>query len=154
MVREDEDIILVLAPGQLDEAIRDLVRVGLDRIVGWYDAAKFAELVSAGAEMEQLAEVSIEEGRALVESGAVNLLDVRRTVEFAAGHIAGAQNIAHTRLDARLSEVPRDKPLLVNCQLGGRSARACALLQKHGYNVTNLAGGYAAWAKKQMACTT
>ena len=53
--------------------------------------------------------------------------------------------IAHTRLDSRLAEVPKDRHILVNCKSGGRSARACALLQKHGYEVTNLAGGFTAW---------
>jgi rhodanese-related sulfurtransferase len=33
----------------------------------------------------------------------------------------------------------------VNCRSGARSARACSLLQKHGYRVTNLAGGMLAW---------
>ena len=72
------------------------------------------------------------------------VLDVRRQAEFREGHIAGAPNIAHTRLLSRLTEVPKDRPILVNCQGGVRSARACSLLQKHGYSVTNLAGGFGA----------
>ncbi|MFM7260387.1 MAG: rhodanese-like domain-containing protein [bacterium] len=89
------------------------------------------------------------------------VLDVRRRVEFAQGNIAGACNIAHTRLLGKLAEIPRDRPILVHCQLGGRSARAAALLAKHGHRVTNLAGGFAAWkshtsevAAKKAACGT
>ncbi len=73
------------------------------------------------------------------------VLDVRRATEFAQGHIDGAMNITHTRLRSRLGEVPRDRPVLVNCRSGARSARACSLLQRHGYSCTNLAGGMLAW---------
>jgi len=41
--------------------------------------------------------------------------------------------------------VPKDKPILVNCLAGSRSARASSLLQRNGYDVTNLAGGMNAW---------
>jgi hydroxyacylglutathione hydrolase len=43
--------------------------------------------------------------------------------------------------------VPKDREILVHCQGGVRSARACALLERHGYHVTNMAGGYGAYAK-------
>ncbi|MFT3685270.1 MAG: rhodanese-like domain-containing protein [Phycisphaerales bacterium] len=75
------------------------------------------------------------------------MLDTRRRAELAQGFIPGAMNVAHTRLLANMAGVPKDRPVLVNCQGGVRSARACSLLQKHGYKVTNLAGGFAAWAK-------
>ncbi len=78
------------------------------------------------------------------------LLDVRRAAEFEEGHIAGAHNIAHTRLLSRIEEVPRTKRVLVNCRSGGRSARACALLQRHGYEVTNLGGGMLAWDRSHQ----
>ncbi len=57
-------------------------------------------------------------------------------------------DIPHTRLLARMNEIPRDKPLLVHCFGGGRSARACALLQKNGFDVMNLAGGFTAWRQR------
>jgi hydroxyacylglutathione hydrolase len=57
----------------------------------------------------------------------------------------GAINVAHTRLAARLAEVPKDRHLLVNCRTGKRSARASSFLQRLGYEVTNLEGGILAW---------
>jgi adenylyltransferase/sulfurtransferase len=44
-----------------------------------------------------------------------------------------------------LSEVPQDRPVLVHCRSGARSARATALLRRHGFNATNMVGGYLAW---------
>jgi hydroxyacylglutathione hydrolase len=92
-------------------------------------------------------EVGVREAAAMIETKRPFVLDARRQTEFVEGHIEGASNISHTRLLARLKEVPRDRPILVNCRSGGRSARACSLLQKHGYDATNLAGGYLAWEK-------
>jgi len=145
MVNDDADIFLVILPERLDEAIRGLIRVGLDRIVGWLPPSTLQEYSRAGGQLVTTMETDVGEAQRLVGNPETFILDVRGRGEFARGHIPKAHNIAHTRLAARLSEVPKDKRILVNCQSGGRSARACALLQKQGYNVINLAGGMLGW---------
>jgi rhodanese-related sulfurtransferase len=87
--------------------------------------------------------VSGAEGRALVGAGAT-LLDVRSPAEFAAGHLDGAVLVPVDELGARLAEVPRDRPVVVYCRSGGRSARAAALLAAAGYEVHDL-GAMASW---------
>ncbi|MGE0480841.1 MAG: rhodanese-like domain-containing protein [Phycisphaerae bacterium] len=148
MVREDEEIYLVIDPARLEEAIRDLIRVGLDRIKGWCPAA---EVAAAGAPLATIREIDAQAADALVRGGRVRVLDVRRATEFDEGHIPSATNIAHTRLAARMNETPRDKPLLVHCRSGARSARACAFLQRAGLEVMNLAGGMLAWDERRPA---
>lgn len=143
MVGENEEIVLVVTAGQLETAIRDLVRIGLDRIVGWAAPEQIAELRGLGVHLAETPEIDITAARR--RGGEFAVLDVRRAAEYAEGHIAGSLNIAHTRLAAHLDRVPRDRPLLVQCRSGGRSARACALLERRGYRVTNLAGGMLAW---------
>jgi hydroxyacylglutathione hydrolase len=145
MIGEDEPIVLIVEPDRLDEAVRALIRVGLDRFEGWFDASRVEELPGAGVRLVPTREVSVTEARALLEGGRHAVLDVRRKSEYDEGHLAGAINIAHTRLRARLEEVPRDRPILVHCRSGARSARSVALLQRHGYDVVNLAGGMLAW---------
>ena len=125
--------------------VRDLIRVGLDRFCGWCDAGTLDAFVAAGGRLLSTPEVSVQQARVMLDTSTPFLLDVRRKTEFIEGHIAGATNIAHTRLLSRLAEVPRDTPILVNCRSGARSSRACSLLQRHGYEVTNLAGGMLAW---------
>lgn len=147
MLREDEDIYLIAEPARIEEALRDLVRVGLDRIVGWFPAAEIGTFEGNGRSLARVREISVEEAAELQRSGRANVLDVRRATEFSDGHLPGAKNIAHTRLAGRISEVPRDRPLVVNCQGGTRSARAVALLQRSGFEVMNLKGGFAAWEK-------
>jgi hydroxyacylglutathione hydrolase len=145
LIDEHDVIHLIIEPSRVDEAVRDLIRVGLDKFCGWYDASKLDQFVAAGGTLVPTAEVTVSDARVLLDTTKPFVLDVRRKTEFAEGHIAGATNIAHTRLLSRLAEVPKDRPILVNCRSGARSARACSLLQRHGYEVTNLAGGMLAW---------
>jgi hydroxyacylglutathione hydrolase len=128
----------------LDEAIRDLIRVGLDNIKGWCPASEVGVMPG----LATIDEVDVDEAvSALVESHQVKVLDVRRQTEFAGGHLPGAVNVAHTRLAGRMDEVPEGGRLLVNCRSGARSARASAYLKRAGYDVVNLKGGMLAWEK-------
>ncbi|MBL9001989.1 MAG: MBL fold metallo-hydrolase [Phycisphaerae bacterium] len=145
LVGEDEPIVLIVEPGRVEEAVRDLIRVGLDNILGWFDANQIEVYAAANGKLVPTAEKTVGEAEVLLASGRTFVLDVRRATEFREGHIPGATNIAHTRLLSRLAEVPKDRHILVNCRSGGRSSRACSLLQKHGYECTNLAGGMLAW---------
>jgi rhodanese-related sulfurtransferase len=73
------------------------------------------------------------------------LLDVRTPEEFASGSIPGALNISVQELSARLSEVPRDVPVIVYCRSGNRSAQALALLTEAGYTQVYDLGGISEW---------
>jgi hydroxyacylglutathione hydrolase len=147
LVAEDEPIVLIVEPSRVDEAVRDLIRVGLDRIVGWFDVSTMGALTAAGGTNATIDERTPEAARVMIDTVRPFVLDVRRKTEFEEGHIDGATNIAHTRLLSRLAEVPRDRPVLVNCRSGARSARACSLLRRHGYDCTNVAGGFLGWQK-------
>jgi rhodanese-related sulfurtransferase len=74
------------------------------------------------------------------------LLDVREPEEYLQGHVPGAINIPQAELASRLHELPRDKRLLVICQLGLRSLRAAQFLRQQGWqDVATVTGGTAAW---------
>lgn len=75
-----------------------------------------------------------------------HLLDVREDDEWAAGHAPGAQHLPMTEVPARLDEVPTDRPVVVVCRSGVRSARVVLFLRNHGLdNVHNLDGGMQDW---------
>ncbi|MEZ5322724.1 MAG: rhodanese-like domain-containing protein [Microthrixaceae bacterium] len=80
-------------------------------------------------------------------SGAATVIDVRETDEYNAGHVPGATNLPLSTLAERSAEVPTDRPVLVICQKGGRSMRACEHLVQFGCDVTNVAGGTGAWVE-------
>ena len=74
------------------------------------------------------------------------LLDVRGFDEFAAGHADGAACIPLPDLERRAGDLPTDRPVLVMCQSGGRSALAAERLRALGMdNITDVAGGFSAW---------
>ena len=145
MVTENEDIVLIVAPERLDEAVRDLVHIGLDRVVGWCEPESIAGLAAKGVRLVPSREMGVPEVQKLIAQG-LPVLDVRRAAENAQVRIAGSLNISHTRLLGRLEEVPRGE-VVVHCLAGGRSARACALLERRGDRPINLAGGISAWEK-------
>ncbi|HPF38471.1 MAG TPA: MBL fold metallo-hydrolase [Phycisphaerae bacterium] len=147
MVRDTDEIYLIIEENQLEEAVRDLIRVGLDHIRGWFDPADVRQYADTAHTLAVIEEVSVEQAIGLVESKQVQVLDVRRATEFAGGHLPNATNVAHTRLAARMDEVPRNSRLLVNCRSGARSARATAFLKREGLDVINLKGGMIAWEK-------
>lgn len=81
------------------------------------------------------------------------VLDVRDDAEFASGHIAEAKHIALANLAERLSELKKykDKAVLVNCQRGVRSVKACDILRKAEFTqIHNLQGGLDAWTAAKL----
>lgn len=84
------------------------------------------------------------------------VLDVREDKEWAEGHIPRAKHIPLGKLGERLDDLEKfkDKPVLVNCRSGMRSASACKQLKKAGFTtVYNLAGGIIAWEKANLPLT-
>jgi len=81
------------------------------------------------------------------------ILDVREQDEFKAGHLLNAKSIPLGKLRDRIGELERyrEKPIVVVCRSGQRSATACALLDKEGFSqVYNLSGGVTAWQKSSL----
>lgn len=81
------------------------------------------------------------------------VIDVRDAGEYAAGHLLNSQHIPLGELEKRLGELDKlkDKPVILNCQSGNRSASACDILRKAGFTqVHNLDGGIAAWEQAGM----
>lgn len=81
------------------------------------------------------------------------VVDVREATEYAQGHIADAKHIPLAQLGERLKELARykEKPVLVHCQGGVRSAKACDLLAKQGFTkLYNLQGGINAWQQAKL----
>ncbi|PKL22927.1 MAG: pyridine nucleotide-disulfide oxidoreductase [Spirochaetae bacterium HGW-Spirochaetae-4] len=73
-------------------------------------------------------------------------LDVRTAEEFDLGAIPGAVNIPHTEIRSRLSEIPKDRPIVVYCAIGLRGYLAERMLRQHGFaDIYNLTGGYRTW---------
>lgn len=100
--------------------------------------------------MNELPEVDITEAQKRVSAGAL-LIDVREQNEYDEVRIPGSTLLPLSELTARFEELPKDKPLIMQCRSGGRSGQATQYLLDNGYtDVVNMAGGILAWAEADM----
>ena len=86
----------------------------------------------------------------------VRLIDVRTPEEFAEGHLRGAVNhdwYDSTFVDKVSSAYDKSAPLYIYCRSGKRASEAAAALDKAGFEVFNLKGGYLAWTGAGMPVT-
>lgn len=76
----------------------------------------------------------------------LQIIDVREEYEFEEGYIPGAKLIPIGQLTSRMNEIDKNKPVLVYCAVGSRSASAAEALAQSGYTqVYNLATGISSW---------
>jgi len=144
-VREDEPIYLIIDEDKVDDAVRELLRVGLDNIEGYVSLEDFTTYVKGGGKLDTLEVVSFETLANRMDDPNSAVLDVRKASEYDDSHISDALNIAHTRMLVRQDELPKDKHLYVHCQAGGRSAVAAALLKRDGFSVSLVDDDYSNW---------
>lgn len=92
------------------------------------------------------AEISVAAAKEKYDSG-VFMLDVRQPEEWDQGHIPNTTLVPLGELKDRLSELPKDAPIVVVCRSGNRSAQARDFLLQSGFSaVTSMAGGVTQWA--------
>ena len=90
-------------------------------------------------------EISSADAQTSLENGAV-LVDVRETNEYTEIRIPGSLLVPLSAFAERYEELPKDKPLVMQCRSGARSAKAAEYLLANGYSdVSNLTGGILAW---------
>jgi Uncharacterized NAD(FAD)-dependent dehydrogenases len=73
------------------------------------------------------------------------LVDIRTAAEYAQGSIPNAINIPLDEIRSRLDEFPKGKRIRIFCRVGLRGYVGCRILSQHGYDVSNLSGGYLSW---------
>jgi hydroxyacylglutathione hydrolase len=148
----DTDLYIIVpntCDGCAAQVVRELALIDLYNVVGYFDASVLDEARTAGMKLETLPQITPAELAPIVAAQQATIIDVRRNSEWDAGHVHGALHIPLSELPARLDEIPRDRPLVVHCQGGGRSAIASSLLIANGFsNVKNLSGGFGTWIKE------
>jgi adenylyltransferase/sulfurtransferase len=96
--------------------------------------------------------ITARELKELIDAGKeIELIDVREPVEWDIVHIEGAKLIPKDRIlsGEALSELPQNRPIVLHCKTGVRSAEALAVLKQAGFSdATHLQGGVIAWAKQ------
>lgn len=102
------------------------------------------------------AELSVMEAVNLINRQHALVLDVREASEYMTGHIVDAKHIPLSDLPESLDTLKKyqNKPILVNCQRGMRSAKACDILRRAAFTeVYHLRGGIDAWQTAKLPLT-
>jgi rhodanese-related sulfurtransferase len=83
----------------------------------------------------------------MAQEGEVTVLDVRPTTEFESGHIPGATSVPVEELEQRLSEIPRDQPVVAYCRgpYCVLAVEAVELLRRHGFSARRMKDGFPEW---------
>ena len=146
----------------LDMKFRELklrpnpVRPVIEKLI---DYEEFCGIPQAKAEEEkqrmELAEITVQELQALIDSGAKDfvLLDVRNPNEYEIAQIPGSVLVPLPDIEsgqgvAKVKELLNGHRLIAHCKMGGRSAKALAILKDAGIEGTNVKGGIAAWSQE------
>lgn len=130
----------------LTHVVRHFVRLGYDNIAG-YLAGGFAAWFKQGETVERSGIWSPPDLAENLDDPSIYILDVR-TIDSREeeGHIPDSHHIYVGHLEGHLDEIPRDKRIVVHCDVGYKGSIAASILQKHGFrNVTNLLGGTTGW---------
>lgn len=80
----------------------------------------------------------------------IQLIDVRQPDEYAFAKIDGAKLIPLGEIVGRMNEIDTDKEIVLQCKVGGRSAKAIEMLTSAGFQgkMSNLKGGITAWSNE------
>lgn len=91
-------------------------------------------------------EITVEELKQKIDAKEdFQLIDVRETFEYETSNLDGA-NIPLANVLLEKDKISKDKPVIIQCRSGKRSAQAIKLLENEGYtNLSNLQGGILAW---------
>jgi rhodanese-related sulfurtransferase len=121
-----------------------------------FAAARLSEVERAAraylGDVQALEPITQDELARRMEEGDVVVVDVRPPTEYAAGHIAGAINVPHDELLARLAELPVEGDVVAYCRSRYCvfAPEAARLLREHGYMARPLDGGLPGWRRAEL----
>jgi hydroxyacylglutathione hydrolase len=145
-----DDPIVVIGDDNEQEAVVRLGRIGFDNVVGYLQDGmqslqQHPELIQT---VPRITAAALDE---LLQQEPPFVLDVRSEKEYAIVQLQGSSNVPLTHLRERLQEIPADRPVVVHCEGGYRSAIACSILLQAGRtNVSDLVGGIKAWIATKL----
>jgi hydroxyacylglutathione hydrolase len=139
--------LIAASPEQLSEARTRLARVGIDDVRGYLQDG-IDGWILAGLQLAAIPLITARTLHERLQARESQVLDVRRSPEWQAGHVECATWRPLDDFRRALPEMDRTAPIAVLCKGGYRSMIACCLLQRAGFqNVTNVIGGFDAWQR-------
>jgi len=149
---EREIVLVAEDPERLAESQMRLARVGIEKVTGHLEGGVLA-WEKSGRRLAEVPQISVMQlAEQLKERPAeVQLVDVRKSAEWDAGHIKQAVLKPLSELRLRTDDLDPKKPIAVHCKSGYRSSIATSLLKRAGFReVMNVTGGFDAWAAQKL----
>ena len=141
----DNTIIMITDAGKEKESVIRLARVGFDKISGCLQGG-FENWKKAGEEIDLIINVEPDElAMDLPFDNNLVVIDVRKSNEFAEGHITGAVNIPLSDMadPGSMAQIKEDDNVYIHCSAGYRSVIASSLLKRQGiHNLRNVLWGW------------
>ena len=132
---ETQPIVLIIDEENVEEAVRDLIRIGYDNVTAFADQETLERYFQDGGTVETIDEINFETVEKLRTDSNTEVLDIRYRSEYDSAHVEGAMNASYTRMPEYVKGLPEDKTLLVYCETGTRAAAASAFLKSVGRDV-------------------
>ncbi len=146
-------IVFIADEGREEEVVTRLSRVGYDNTMGYLKGG-LAAWKAAGKETDSFRSITPEQFEQDHTKGGITVLDVRKTGEYAAGHVEDATNFPLDSINSKMNEVDADKEYYVHCAGGYRSVIASSILRARGVrNVIDVQGGYKAISETDVPTT-
>ena len=141
----EKPILLVTLPGQEEETVVRLARVGFSNI-GGYLKGGFNAWQDSGKPIDMIIDVEADElAMDIPHDPNLQVVDVRKEIEFADGHVKDALNLPLSDMNdiVLIAGLEENQNLYIHCAGGYRSVIASSLLKKQGYhNLRNVLGGW------------
>lgn len=146
VLRPETPIVVLATPGEEQGVALRLARIGYDRVLGYLPDPE-AYLVRHADDVTQASRLTATQVDQLDATG-VQVVDIRNVGELAGGGLPGARHLPLAELPGRLTELDPARPVLLYCAGGWRSSVAASLLRAKAFaDVSDILGGYAAWAQ-------
>lgn len=137
-----QEILLVTDPGQEEEVITRLSRVGFDNVIGYLEGG-FETWVKSGKETDKVDRITPEEFEKRVKIGENTVIDIRKESEYEAEHIDEAFCKPLSSINDWIKDLNPKEHFFMHCAGGYRSMIAASILQARGYrNFTEIEGGF------------
>jgi rhodanese-related sulfurtransferase len=140
LINSDTQLVIVAEEGMEVESIQRLTRVGYDNVLGYLHNG-ISSWADSGEKLDSIESISPQKFAAQ-DNKTTDVLDVRKVIEYDAGHLEGAINIPLANLQGALNQLDKNTTYYVHCLTGYRSMSAISILKANGYSkLVNISEG-------------
>ncbi|MDH5397949.1 MAG: rhodanese-like domain-containing protein [Cyclobacteriaceae bacterium] len=148
----NQPILIIAEPGNEEEAVTRLSRVGYDNTLGYLEGG-FEAWQKAGKEVETIQQITSAQVADAMESETFNGLDVRKKSEYDAQYCPGFENFPLDFINRNMDKLTREKTYHIHCKGGYRSMIAASILKSRGFKLVDIEGGFDAMEKAGLKTT-